>query len=53
MIKEKYPYVIFIGDTYGGDVGAALYAHYNGKEVDSLIIDCYYYKNPFQYSPEV
>jgi len=43
MIKKKYPYIIFIGDTYGGDIGAALYAHYNGKEVDSLIIDCYYF----------
>ena len=42
-IKKMYPYIIFIGDTYGGDIGAALYAHYNGKEVDSLIIDSYYF----------
>jgi hypothetical protein len=41
--------VIFQGQTVGGDVGADLYAHYNSKkEVDSLIIDNYYFFLPYQ-----
>lgn len=39
--------IIFQGETVGGDVGADLYAHKNHKnEIDSLIIDNFYYFKP-------
>jgi hypothetical protein len=38
--QEKYPAVIWIGSTWGGDVGATAYAHYDKNgDIDSLIID--------------
>jgi len=39
-VRKVYPGVLFIGETDGGDGGAALYAHKNKKGViDSIIID--------------
>lgn len=36
--------ILFVGNTVGGDVGAALYAHYDtNKQIDGLIIDNYYF----------
>jgi hypothetical protein len=37
------PYVIFVGETVGGDVGANLFAHYTDGVIDSLIIDNGYF----------
>lgn len=37
------PYVIFIGETVGGDVGANLYTHYTNNILDSIIIDNGYF----------
>lgn len=38
--QRKYPEILWIGETYGGDIGASAYAHYdNNGEIDSLIID--------------
>ena len=38
--KEISPRILFVGETYGGDVGADLYIHFNSKkEIDSLIIE--------------
>ncbi len=39
-LQKIYPYVLFVGETVGGDVGASLYVHYNKSgDIDSLIID--------------
>ncbi len=41
IISDK---ILFVGDTDGGDVGAAALVHLNSKkEIDSLIIDNYVY----------
>lgn len=38
--QEKYPGILWIGETYGGDIGASAYAHYDKNiEIDGLIID--------------
>jgi hypothetical protein len=42
-VRKELPCILFIGETFGGDVGAALYGHYTGKKLDSLIIDAYYF----------
>jgi hypothetical protein len=31
--------IVFVGDTAGGDVGAHLFLHKNGGQIDSIIID--------------
>jgi hypothetical protein len=42
--REKYPSILFCGDTLGGDVGATLYAHYDEfYKINSLIIDNNYF----------
>jgi hypothetical protein len=42
--REKYPSILFCGDTLGGDVGATLYAHYDQyNKINSLIIDNNYF----------
>lgn len=42
--RTKYPFLLFRGETTGGDVGANLYAHYNANgEIDSLLIDNDYF----------
>ena len=44
VIKTFYPEILFIGDTYGGDVGASIYVHLDdNKEIDSIIIDNHYF----------
>jgi hypothetical protein len=44
--REKYPSILFCGDTIGGDVGANLYVHYDKyNKIDSLIIDNEYFFN--------
>lgn len=42
VIQEKISdKIIFAGETFGGDVGANLYVHYNDKkQIDGLIITC-------------
>jgi hypothetical protein len=37
-VRKQVPHILFLGETYGGDLGAILYAHYKGKNIDSLII---------------
>lgn len=44
QVREKYPAILFLGDTRGGDVGAALFGHFSSTgELDSLIIDVWYF----------
>ncbi len=44
MQKEVSPKILFIGQTFGGDVGGNIYVHYNDKkQVDSLIIDSHHF----------
>ena len=38
-LAEKYPWLLFLGDTVGGDVGAELYVHRTDGKIDSLIIE--------------
>ncbi|ARA72103.1 hypothetical protein BNJ_00280 [Kaumoebavirus] len=42
-LRKVAPYVIFIGETDGGDVGADLYIHRSGDTIDSIIIDNRYF----------
>lgn len=42
-VRKQIPHILFMGDTDGGDVGAALYAHRTAGAIDSLIIDNEYY----------
>jgi hypothetical protein len=47
QLRKKVPYIIFLGDTIAGDVGAELYAHYDkNHNIDSLIIDAGYFNDP-------
>lgn len=42
--REKYPAILFCGDTLGGDVGSTLFVHYNQyNKIDSIIIDNKYF----------
>jgi len=43
-VHKKFPHILFLGDTVGGDVGADLYAHYDKhKRIDSLLIENDYF----------
>ena len=43
-VRERAPFVLFIGETVGGDVGAELYAHFDERgNIDSLIIDNHFF----------
>lgn len=46
IVKTFYPEVLFLGETFGGDVGAAVYVHVDkDNEIDSIMIDnCYFHK---------
>lgn len=40
QLQQIRPFVLWLGETKGGDVGANLYAHYDKNgEIDSLIVD--------------
>jgi hypothetical protein len=43
QMRKKLPFIIFLGETFGGDVGASLYGHYYGSRLDSLIIDVWHF----------
>jgi hypothetical protein len=46
QMRTKLPFIVFLGETFGGDVGASLYGHYHNRTLDSLIIDVWhFYKN--------
>ena len=39
-IQKSFPWIIWYGETLGGDVGASLYAHYDkSRKIDSLIVN--------------
>lgn len=43
-IKEKFPHIIFLGQTNGGDVGASVYTHVDDDgDIDGLVIDNNYF----------
>lgn len=45
-IKEKFPHIIFLGQTNGGDVGASVYTHVDDDgDIDGLVIDNAYFFN--------
>ena len=44
VLRKTFPWILWVGETQGGDEGAALYGHYDAKgELDSLIVDIYYF----------
>ena len=45
-VRAIYPYVLFVGDTLGGDVGADLYVHRASGAVDSVMVDNAYFFPP-------
>lgn len=47
-VRKAVPYILFLGDTDGGDVGATLYAHKTAGHIDGLIVDNHYF---FPYVP--
>ncbi|ARA72105.1 hypothetical protein BNJ_00282 [Kaumoebavirus] len=42
-LRKEAPYILFLGETAGGDVGADLYAHTTDGIIDSLIINVGYF----------
>ena len=52
-MREKFPEILFVGETLGGDVGADMWIHRDKKgEIDSLIIENHcMFKNLIQNSP--
>lgn len=39
-LRERFPEILWIGMTEGGDVGARLYVHYDShNEINSIIVD--------------
>ncbi len=45
-VQKELPYIIFLGDTFGGDVGASLYGHFTRGKLDSIIVDVWYFWLP-------
>jgi len=38
-VQRAAPWVLFLGETHGGDVGATLYVHRSGANIDGVLID--------------
>lgn len=50
IVKTFYPEVLFLGETVGGDVGAAVYVHLDkDNEIDSIMIDNDYFHKPTEH----
>jgi len=44
-LRKSHPEVLWLGETFGGDVGASYWAHYDkNKEMDSLIVSVSYFE---------
>jgi len=44
-LRKTHPEILWIGYTFGGDVGSTYYAHYDkNHEIDSLIVDVFYFQ---------
>lgn len=44
-VRRKEPFILWFGETYGGDVGASLYCHRDTNgEIDSLLVDIHYFE---------